>query len=222
MSDTIEDYLKAIYKLQGGDGKVSTSALAERMGVTAPSATSMITRLGELGLLRHDRYRGVELTDAGARTALEVIRHHRLWELFLAEALRVPLDRVHAEAERLEHALSDDLEERMDEMLGFPTVDPHGDPIPTKDGYVANDSGCWLSDLHAGAEAIVRRVPDSDPALLRYLTELGLTPGRRVRLTRRAPFGGTLFIQTDGESQAIGEELARRVVVTVETITIEN
>ncbi len=214
MGDVTEDYLKAIYKLQSASGKVSTSALAERMGVTPPSATSMITRLAELGLLRHDRYKGVELTDAGARTALEVIRHHRLWELFLAEALRVPLDQVHQEAERLEHALSDDLEERMDQVLGHPTVDPHGDPIPTKDGHLSNARSLSLSDLAIGREATVARVPDSDAALLRYLGDLGLIPGRRVRVTRRAPFGGTLFVETIGEPMAVGDELARRVFVT--------
>ncbi|MGH2458552.1 MAG: metal-dependent transcriptional regulator [Chloroflexota bacterium] len=214
MGDVTEDYLKAIYKLQTMTGKVSTSALAERMGVTPPSATSMVTRLAELGLLRHDRYKGVELTEAGARTALEVIRHHRLWELFLAEALRVPLDRVHQEAERLEHSLSDDLEERMDRVLGHPTVDPHGDPIPTKDGHLSGDASLPLSDLVVGAEATVTRVPDSDAALLRYLSDLGLIPGRQVRVTRRAPFGGTLFVETGGEPIALGEELAHRVFVS--------
>ena len=214
MSDVVEDYLKAIYKLSSGDGKVSTSALAERLGVTAPSATNMITRLAEMGLVRHDRYRGVALTTDGARTALEVIRHHRLWELFLAEALRVPLDRLHAEAERLEHSMSDELEERMDVVLGYPTVDPHGDPIPTKEGHVVGDSAIPLSDLAIGSEATVSRVPDSDPSLLRYLSNLGLAPGEQVRLVERAPFGGTLFVETRGERQAIGEELARRVLIT--------
>lgn len=217
MGDVTEDYLKAIYKLQTTNGKVSTSALAERMGVTPPSATSMITRLAELGLLRHDRYKGVELTEAGARTALEVIRHHRLWELFLAEALRVPLDQVHQEAERLEHTLSDDLEERIDQVLGYPTVDPHGDPIPSKDGRLSGDASLPLSDLAVGADATVTRVPDSDAALLRYLSELGLIPGRRVRVTRRAPFGGTLFIETGAEPMPLGEDLARRVFVTETT-----
>lgn len=213
MRDVVEDYLKAIYKLQTASGKVSTSTLAERMGVTAPSATSMISRLAELGLLRHDKYRGVELTETGARAALEVIRHHRLWELFLAEALQVPLDRVHQEAERLEHTLSDELEDRIDAVLGRPTVDPHGDPIPTKEGVVASQTAVPLSELPIGEVATVKRVPDSDPALLRYLTDLGLVPGHRVRLARRAPFGGTLFVDAGAGPEAIGEELARRVMV---------
>jgi DtxR family Mn-dependent transcriptional regulator len=213
VSDVVQDYLKAIYKIQTGTGKVSTSALAERMGVTAPSATNMIERLADLGLLRHDRYRGAELTEAGARTALEVIRHHRLWEQFLAEALRVPLDRVHDEAERLEHTLSDDLEERIDNALGHPSFDPHGDPIPNRDGSISEGDTVSLSELTIGVEAVVRRVPDSDAALLRYLGGLGLLPGGRVRLAERAPFGGTLFVEVGDSRQALGLELARRIMV---------
>ena len=214
MSSVVEDYLKAIYKLQASTRKVSTSALAERMGVTAPSATSMITRLSELGFVRHNRYRGVELTEAGARTALEVIRHHRLWELYLAEVLRVPLDQVHQEAERLEHALSDELEERIDDALGHPALDPHGDPIPTREGKLSDEGARPLSSIAVGAEAVVSRVPDSDPALLRYLGELGLLPGRRIRLAERAPFGGTLFVDVEGQRRVLSDELAQRVLVT--------
>lgn len=213
MSDVVQDYLKAIYKLQTTAGKVSTSALAERMGVTAPSATNMIQRLADLGLLRHDRYRGAELTEDGARTALEVIRHHRLWELFLAEALRVPLDRVHDEAERLEHTLSDDLEERIDLALGHPAFDPHGDPIPNRDGQMTEGMTVSLSELPIGATAVVRRVPDSDAALLRYLSELGLVPGGQVRLAAKAPFGGTLFVDVGNNRQVLGLELALRIMV---------
>jgi DtxR family Mn-dependent transcriptional regulator len=214
MSEVVQqDYLKAIYKLQSVGGRVSTSALAERMGVTAPSATSMIIRLAEEGFLRHDRYRGVELTEKGARAALEVIRHHRLWELFLAEALQVPLDQVHEEAERLEHLLSDTLEERMDSALGFPTRDPHGDPIPTREGSLDEGSFIRLSDLPVGAEAVVARVPDSDASLLRYLGGLGLLPGRSLRLAERAPFGGTHFVETQGVRRALGEGLAQHILV---------
>jgi DtxR family Mn-dependent transcriptional regulator len=216
MSDVVQDYLKAIYKLQTTAGKVSTSALAERMGVTAPSATNMIQRLADLGLLRHDRYRGAELTEDGARTALEVIRHHRLWELFLAEALRVPLDRVHDEAERLEHTLSDDLEERIDVALGHPTVDPHGDPIPNREGRMTEGTTVPLSELPVGTTAVVRRVPDSDAALLRYLSGLGLVPGGKVRLAERAPFGGTIFVDVADGRQALGVELAHRIMVQPE------
>lgn len=222
MSDVVEDYLKTIYKLQSNMGKVPTSAIAGRLGVAPPSATSMITRLAELGLLRHDRYRGVELTEKGARAALEVIRHHRLWELFLSEALKVPLDRVHEEAERLEHLLSDDLEERMDQALGYPTVDPHGDPIPSKEGVLTPESAPTLADLAPNQPAQVKRVPDSDPALLRYLGEIGLVPGAQVVVTEHAPFDGPVFLTIGSRSdpgdlaerRVIGRDLARRILVT--------
>ena len=221
MNEAAENYLKAIYKLQGDSRKVSTSALAEYLGVAPPSATSMIGRLVESGLLRHDRYHGVELTEAGARAALEVIRHHRLWELFLAEALEVPLERVHDEAERLEHNLSDDLEEHLDRALGYPTVDPHGDPIPRKDGWMRPTSEYTLDDLAEGERARVARVPDSDPALLRHLGGLGLLPGREVSVVRREPFGGPIYLEVaegdgelaPGENRIIGQELARRIFV---------
>jgi DtxR family Mn-dependent transcriptional regulator len=222
MSEAVENYLKAIYKLQSDAGKVSTSALAEYLGVAAPSATNMIGRLVESGFLRHDRYRGVELTEAGAQAALEVIRHHRLWELFLAEALKVPLERVHAEAERLEHTLSEDLEERLDQALGHPTVDPHGDPIPTKDGVLSPSSRQTLADLAVGEPARVARVPDSDPALLRYVSELGLLPGAQVAVARKDPFGGPLYLNVGDNASAsdpavapkiIGHELATRIFV---------
>ena len=222
MSEAVENYLKAIYKLQSDAGKVSTSALAEYLGVAAPSATNMIGRLVDSGLLRHDRYHGVELTEAGAQAALEVIRHHRLWELFLAEALKVPLERVHAEAERLEHTLSEDLEERLDTALGHPTVDPHGDPIPTKDGVLSPSSRQTLAELAVGQPARVARVPDSDPALLRYVSELGLLPGAQVAVVRKDPFGGPLYLDVGGNASTsdaaaalkiIGQELAARIFV---------
>jgi DtxR family Mn-dependent transcriptional regulator len=181
----------------------------------------MISRLAELGLLRHDRYRGVELTETGARAALEVIRHHRLWELFLAEALQVPLERVHAEAERLEHTLSEDLEEHLDRALGHPTVDPHGDPIPSKEGVVTQGSRQTLAELPAGTPARIARVPDSDPALLHYLGELGLLPSAWVAIRRKEPFGGPIYVEVRGkanvasesEPRVIGQELAARLFV---------
>jgi len=184
------------------------------MGVTAPSVTSMIGRLSDLGFVHHDRYRGAELTAIGERAALEVIRHHRLWELYLSEALRVPLDQVHQEAERLEHDLSDELEDRIDDALGHPSLDPHGDPIPTREGQVAEADARALCDLAPGTEAVVTRVPDSDAALLRYLGELGLLPGQRVKVAELAPFGGTIFVETGGGRQALSEGLARRILVS--------
>jgi DtxR family Mn-dependent transcriptional regulator len=212
VSRTAQDYLKAIYKLQEG-GPVQTNALAEHMGVFAPSATKMIARLAEAGFLRHTPYHGVELTEQGAAVALEVIRHHRLWEAFLHRALAVPIERLHGEAERLEHELSDDLEEAIARSLGEPTHDPHGDPIPTRDGSVADTDYPTLASIAVGAAATVRRVPDTDPELLRYIGSLGLLPGASVRLHAREPFNGPLTVGVGDEERVIGHELAGRLFV---------
>jgi DtxR family Mn-dependent transcriptional regulator len=212
-SRAAQNYLKAIYKLQEASGPVQTSALAEQLKVAAPSATNMVGRLAEAGLLRHTPDRGVELTDAGAAIALEVIRHHRLWELFLHRALGVPIDELHEEAERLEHELSDALEERIAQLLGDPTHDPHGDPIPTREGTIADAIFPTLATLPVGAGAQVRRVPDSDPALLRYLESLGLLPGALVELRAREPFHGPLTLRVGDADRILGHELASRVYV---------
>ncbi len=169
---------------RSSDGNVTTSALAERLGVTAASATAMIKRLASVGLVRHEPYHGVSLTEAGTQAALEVIRHHRLLELYLMQALGLSWDEVHAEAERLEHHLSEALEARIDAALGHPTHDPHGDPIPTAALELADEDDRPLSELEHGAAAVIRRVPDGDPGLLRYLAELGFVPGRARRHAR--------------------------------------
>jgi DtxR family Mn-dependent transcriptional regulator len=213
ISRSVQDYLKAIYKLSESGGAVQTSALAERMGVAAPSATNMVARLAEAGMLRHTPYRGVELTEKGAAVALEVIRHHRLWESFLHQALGVPIDQLHAEAERLEHELSDALEEHISRALGHPTRDPHGDPIPSREGALVDDSFPTLSSLAPGARAIVRRVPDRDAAFLRYLGSLGLLPGAPVEMRHLEPFHGPLTIFIGGAERVVGHELASRVYV---------
>ncbi len=213
MKQAVEDYLKVIYKVQQRQRRVSTSAIAESLGVSAPAATSMVQRLAEMGLLRYTPYRGVELTEKGARIALEVIRHHRLWELFLARALNMPLDAVHAEAERLEHALSDTLEDAIDAALGHPTVDPHGDPIPSKDGTLREPDYLPLGAIPAGTRAWVRRVPDSDPALLRYLAQLGLVPGALMEIKEVAPFNGPVHLRVGEREHAIGREVAGRIFV---------
>jgi DtxR family Mn-dependent transcriptional regulator len=213
VSRSAQDYLKAIYKLQDFGGPVQTSALADELRVAAPSATNMVARLAEAGLLRHTRYRGVELTDAGAAIALEVIRHHRLWEAFLHRALGVPIDQLHGEAERLEHDLSDALEEHITRALGDPTHDPHGDPIPRPDGSMSEMPDGRLAGLRDGELAEVRRVPDSDPALLRYLESLGLLPGAQVELISREPFRGPITVLVGGATRVVGHELASSVVV---------
>ncbi len=212
-SRSVEDYLKAIYTLQEAGGAVRTSMLAGRMGVAAPSATSMVARLASGGFLRHTPYRGVELTEKGARIALEIIRHHRLWEAFLHQALDVPIDQLNDEAERLEHVLSDELEAHIVRVLGDPTHDPHGDPIPSADGTVDSSVYPTLADLQEGATATVRRVPSEDPALLRYLKTLGLLPGASVTLHHREPFLGPLSLTADGTDRVIGRELGSQIYV---------
>ncbi len=213
VSPAVEDYLKAVYRLRDEAGTVTVQRLAEQLGVASPSVTTMVKRLDEQGLLRHARYQGVALTEAGERIALEVVRHHRLLERYLVEALGYGWDEVHAEAERLEHHISEELEARMDAALGHPVVDPHGDPIPSLDGVVAGASEPRLLDLAVGEEGIVQRVSDRDPAQLRYLGSLGLYPGTAVTVLELLPFDGPLRIWVDGAEHVIGHPLASAVRV---------
>src|SRR5580693_3628729 len=195
-TSAIEDYTKAIYALESRDGDaVSTNALAERLGVTAASASGMVKRMGELGLVEHIPYRGVTLTEAGRRVALEVIRHHRLLELYLVKSLGVPWDRVHAEAEVLEHVLSEELEELISAKLGDPTHDPHGDPIPTRDLTIDERKTESLQSLKTGARGVFTRISDSDPEMLRFLAERGIAPGDRLEVVDKQPFDGPLFVR---------------------------
>ena len=207
----VQDYLKAIYALESLGARATTSALAGRMGVSAPSATAMTKRLAELGLVERAPYRGVALTEEGRRGALEVLRHHRLLERYLADRLGLALHEVHAEAELLEHALTEELEAKIDAELGFPTLDPHGDPIPDRDLRVTTGRARTLVDLSPGERASVSRVPDGDPELLRYLAELGLVPGSGVELVSHAPFAGPVTVRTDRGDHAISRELADRI-----------
>ena len=207
----VQDYLKAIYALESAGERATTSALAKRMGVSAPSATAMTKRLDELGLVERVPHRGVALTEAGRRGALEVLRHHRLLERYLVDRLGLSLDEVHAEAELLEHALSEELEAKIDEELGFPTHDPHGDPIPDRDLRLVHAEHHTLLDLEPGARASISRVPDGDSELLRYLDELGLVPGSTLELVAYAPFGGPVTIRTQRGEHAISRELADRI-----------
>src|SRR5262245_56262919 len=207
----VQDYLKAIYALEAEGTRVTTSALAARMGVSAPSVTAMTKRLAELGLVEREPHRGVALTDAGRRGALEVLRHHRLLERYLVDRLGLTLDEVHAEAELLEHALSEELEAKIDAELGFPTHDPHGDPIPDSELRLEHAPGRTLIDLVPGEGGSVARVPDGDPELLRYLAELGLGPGSDADVVAQAPFGGPVTVRTERGEHAISRELAARV-----------
>ena len=213
LSVAIQDYLKEIYKIQAAGERATTTAIARRMGVAPSSATSMVKKLAALGLAEHAPYRGIELSDAGTKIALEVIRHHRLLEQYLAETLGLGIDAVHAEADRLEHVLSEELEARIDEQLGYPTHDPHGDPIPDAGLNVDRSQLRSLDALEPGEEATVRRVPDGDAELLRYLAELTLVPGRRVLMRKSEPFGGPLTVAIDGSEHAISRELAVQIGV---------
>lgn len=213
LSDAIQDYLKAIYKTQASGERATTSFIAKQMGVAPSSATSMLKKLAVLGLAEHAPYRGVELTESGRQIALEVIRHHRLLEQYLAETLGLGIDAVHEEADRLEHVLSEELEARIDKALGYPTHDPHGDPIPDAELNVDRSRLRSLDALAPGEEATVRRVPDGDAALLRYLTKLALVPGRRVKMGRSEPFGGPLTVTVGGAEHAISRELAGQIGV---------
>jgi DtxR family Mn-dependent transcriptional regulator len=209
----VEDYLKAVFTLQRERGKAATSALAERLSVTPASATGMIKKLARMRLVTHAPYRGVLLTEAGRRMALEVLRHHRLIEAYLAQALGVPWDRVHAEAERWEHVLSEEIEERMDALLGYPTTDPHGSPIPARDGSMADSAEERLCDLGAGQRAVVAEVADHDPHLLRYLGGLGVLPTERIEVVAVAPFEGPLTIRAGGVERVLGRQAAEAVYV---------
>jgi DtxR family Mn-dependent transcriptional regulator len=212
----VQDYAKAIYALEQRDeGAVTTNALADRLGVTAASASGMVKRMGELGLVEHTPYRGVTLTENGRRVALEVIRHHRLLELYLAESLGLPWDRVHAEAEVLEHHLSDELEELIAAKLGNPTRDPHGDPIPTRDLTIEERPTESLNTLEAGTSGTFTRVSDADPEMLRYLSGRGIAPGDKFEVVEKQPFDGPLFVRFGDDVHVLGGALARAMRVEV-------
>lgn len=219
ISPASQDYLKAIYALRSEGGPrrdlVSTTALAQRLGVSAASATNMLKRLDVMGLVSYVPYKGADLTKAGAKIALEVIRHHRLLETYLAEALGVPWDEVHDEAEVLEHVLSEDLEDRIAALLGDPTADPHGHPIPAKDGSMPRASAQPLWSAAEGETIAVDRVSDEEAEALRYLATLGIGPGTSLEVVGRGPVGGPLFVKIAGadDVQALSKELAETVWV---------
>ena len=214
LTDAIQDYLKAVFRLESDEGtRATTSSVADAMGVSAPSASVMLKKLAALGLVEHTPYRGVGLTAAGRRVALEIVRHHRLLEQYLAETLGVPLDEVHDEADRLEHSLSEALEERIDAMLGFPTHDPHGHPIPDRELNLDRSPLRTLADLAPGDTATIRRVPDEDPELLRYLASLELVPGSEVELRALSPVDGPVTVRSRNGEHAISAELAGAIGV---------
>jgi DtxR family Mn-dependent transcriptional regulator len=213
-SAAVQDYAKAIFALQTDlEGPVSTTSLAERLGVTPASASGMVKKLGELGLVEHQPYKGVELTGKGRRVALEVLRHHRLLEAYLASSLGVPWDRVHDEAEVLEHVLSEELEALIAAKLGHPTHDPHGDPIPSADLELVDEPHSALSSLDAGDCGVLVRVSDAEPEMLRYLAARGIAPGDRFEVIERQPFDGPLFVRFGDHVHVLGGALARAMSV---------
>ncbi len=212
----IEDYLKTIYMLEQEESPVSTSRIANARSVKPGSATSMIQRLDRLNLVNYEKHYGVTLTPAGEQIALEVIRHHRLVELYLIEALGFSWDEVHEQADILEHVIGEKLEERIAMALNYPSFDPHGDPIPSKEGVIVDVDTIALSELTAGTEAAISRVPDNaDGDYLRYLSELGLIPGALLRVIEVAPFEGPLTVDIGGQTQIIGYRVASTIQVEI-------
>lgn len=213
LTGPVEDYLKAIYELERGSDAANTSEIAHRLDIAPASVSGMIRRLSEQGLLTYEPYRGVRLTAPGRRAALRTLRRHRVIEAYLSQALGYQWDRVHDEAERLEHAASDELIDRMALAIGEPVVDPHGAPIPSRDGNIDEREYHSLADVSVGYTARVVRVSDDDPRLLRYLAELCITPGVEVTLVARAPFGGPIRVSIDSVETDIGPSLAAQVMV---------
>ncbi|MGA2928245.1 MAG: metal-dependent transcriptional regulator [Solirubrobacteraceae bacterium] len=213
----MQDYAKAVYALQTrGGSAVSTSDLAVRLGVTPSSVSGMVRKLTEVGIVEHEPYHGVRLTDQGRRVALEVLRHHRLLELFLAQELGMSWDRVHAEAEVLEHVLSEELEQLIAARLGDPVVDPHGDPIPTPEFEIDERPTRSLDELSVGAAGRFARVSDSDPEMLRYLAVHGIALDARLEVVDRQPFGGPVFVRFGRREHPIGGQLARAMRIEPE------
>jgi DtxR family Mn-dependent transcriptional regulator len=211
LTGPVEDYLKAIFEIEiAGESAAGTNEIAQALGIAPASVTGMLRRLADQGLISYERYRGVRLSEAGRRAALRTIRRHRVIEAYLTEALGYPWDRVHEEAERLEHAASDELIDRMAAAIGEPTTDPHGAPIPTREGTIDAEPLIALADVPVGEVVRIRQVGDRDPERLRYLAELGVTPGADVRVLSRAPFGGPITLQIVREGNEATRGLARR------------
>lgn len=212
LSQAVQDYLKTIYKLEE-NGPVSTTSIAKELSISGASVTGMLKRLATMKLVDYNSYKGVKLTSEGKKIALEIIRHHRLLELYLKEALGFPLDKIHDEACRLEHYISEEFVEKIDAILGNPEFDPHGHPIPTKEGLIHLNNEQLLLHVETGKSAIITRLSDSDPEMLAYFEKKGLIPGVNVKLIDKAPFNGPLTVFYGGETQIIGNEIAKSIYV---------
>lgn len=217
LSQAVEDYIKAIYTLQAEERPVPTSLIARRQDVSAASVTNMVKRLSKMGLAEYESYRGVTLTTAGEKIALEIIRHHRLLELYLREVMGYSWDKLHEEAEHLEHHISEEFEQKLEELLDYPTHDPHGDPIPTREGTIAEIATDPLSDVPVGVHVVVERVSDADPELLHYLEDIGLLPRAHVEMVDKARFNGPLTLRVDDHELVVGHAVASSVFVSPPT-----
>ncbi len=215
LSQAVEDYLKVIFKLSSEGKRVSNSEIARRLGVVNASVTGMLKKLADMHLVDYSRYRGVELTESGKKIAVEMIRHHRLLELYLKEAMGYTWDKVHDEAENLEHHISEEFEEKIDEFLGRPETDPHGSPIPTKDGKIAPTPSTPLSSIPVGKQVIILRVSDSNAEMLRYLGGLNLYPRTHLTIIEREPFNGSTRISAHGVTCSLSPELCEAIFVEI-------
>ncbi len=213
ISRVMEDYLKTSFQSAKDDEKVSTSTLAQQMNCSPASVTNMLQKLSELKLVEYEPYQGVTLTPAGRKVALEILRHHRLIELYLAEVLGYSWDQVHAEAEQLEHVISEEFEEKIDRALGHPTIDPHGDPIPTKEGKIEVPPLQSLWEIPGGERVQVCRVSDRDPEVLRYLATIGILPDVEINVLKKGPFHGPIHVQINESEHSLSEELANQIFV---------
>ena len=224
-TEAVDDYLKAIFEIAGDEGRASTDSLAKRLAVAPASVTGMLRKLAEHPppWVEYEKHRGARLTASGRLRALEIIRHHRLIELFLHNSLGYSWDEVHAEAEKLEHAISETFEDRIAKKLGDPEIDPHGHPIPRKDGTIPQRDEIPLLELPVGSEATVSRVSDSDPDILRYLFGLGIVPGAALVLGERGPFDGPLLLKVDKvpDVRAIGMRVAKQIHVVAASVSEE-
>jgi DtxR family Mn-dependent transcriptional regulator len=213
LTGPVEDYLKAIYELERSGEPAETNAIAGLLNIAPASVSGMVRRLAEQGLITHERYHGARLTPAGRRAALRTLRRHRVIEAYLTSALGYSWDRVHDEAERLEHAASDELIDRMASAIGEPATDPHGAPIPTREGTLEERLLVPLSSLAAGETARVEHVSDRSAERLRYLAELGIVPGTEVHVIAREPFQGPIALRVDEATRMVGAELASQILV---------
>ncbi len=214
-SEQIEDYLKNIYKIQVAEGKASTTSLSEKLQISPASVSEMIKKLADEGSLTHTPYKGVELTESGKRAALKIVRKHRLWEMFLVEVLHFGWDEIDEEAERFEHIMSEKMEDKIDEVLGHPSVDPHGDPIPTKSGTIKHAKSIALKEMDEGANVRVVRVNDEYPELLQYASSIGLSLNKKISVRQRMKFDNSLVVRIGGKENTVSAKLAENIFVEV-------